>query len=112
MTADQSDAVEREILRSLWKAQILHQAQDRSIIGNGMLEELRERGYRVSPGRLYPVLGRMEKLGWLASPPAGRARPLKGARPYRATPAGRRALRTVRTQLRELLSEINAMRKD
>ena len=59
----QSD-LEREILRPLWKVHILHHALKGEIIGHWMLEELREHGYRVSPGTLYPLLARMEKLGW------------------------------------------------
>ena len=30
-----------------------------------MMEELREHGYRVSPGTLYPMMARMTKIGWL-----------------------------------------------
>ena len=54
------DALEREILRPLWKVHILHHAQEGPIVGHWMLEELREHGYRVSPGTLYPLLARME----------------------------------------------------
>jgi PadR family transcriptional regulator, regulatory protein PadR len=88
---------EREILRPLWKVHILHHASESSIVGNWMLEELREHGYRVSPGTLYPLLGRMVRLGWLNRTPNGR---------YRITAAGRRVLAEVRTRLRELQHEV------
>lgn len=97
--------LEREILRPLWKVHILHHAAQAPILGNWMLEELGRHGYRVSPGTLYPLLARMEKLGWLAVSKADLRRLPGGARPYRATAAGRAALREVRSQLTELLAE-------
>jgi PadR family transcriptional regulator PadR len=98
-------AVEREILRPLWKVHILHHAVEGPIIAHWMLEELREHGYRVSPGTLYPLLARMEKLGWLKRATAQPGDSAKAGRPYRATPAGSRALREVRAKLRELTGE-------
>lgn len=67
-----------------------------------MLEELREHGYRVSPGTLYPLLGRMVRLGWLGRTQDGR---------YRLTAAGRRVLAEVRKRLRELQREVFSERK-
>src|SRR5580698_2314703 len=87
------DAIQREILRPLWKIHILHHAAEGPIVGNWMLEELREHGYRVSPGTLYPLLGRMVRLGWLSRSRDGR---------YRLTAAGRKTLTEVCTRLREL----------
>jgi PadR family transcriptional regulator PadR len=92
-----TSAVEKEILRPLWKVHILHRASEAPIVGHWMLEEFREHGYRVSPGTLYPLLGRMVRLGWLNHDLRGR---------YRATAEGRRALTEVRTRLRELQGEV------
>lgn len=89
--------VEREILRPLWKIHILHHAAEGPIVGNWMLEELREHGYRVSPGTLYPLLARMVRLGWLSRTKEGR---------YRLTPGGRLVLREVRRRLNELRREV------
>jgi PadR family transcriptional regulator, regulatory protein PadR len=97
MAVDKSLATEREILRPLWKVHILHHAGETPIVGNWMLEELREHGYRVSPGTLYPLLGRMVRLGWLSRSRDGR---------YRLTAAGRQILIEVRTRLRELQREV------
>lgn len=102
--------LEREILRPLWKVHILHHAQEGPIVGHWMLEELREHGYRVSPGTLYPLLARMEKLGWLVRVTNRRKHAPKDARPYRATAAGRRALLEVQERLRELIGEIRPRR--
>jgi PadR family transcriptional regulator, regulatory protein PadR len=103
-----NDPLEREILRPLWKVHILFHAQQGPIVGHGMLEELRQHGYRVSPGTLYPLLARMEKLGWLESLPKPRRHGPKEAHPYRATAAGRRALRQVGERLKELVHEVHA----
>jgi PadR family transcriptional regulator, regulatory protein PadR len=90
-------AVEREILRPIWKVHILHHASEAPVVGNWLLEELREHGYRVSPGTLYPQLGRMVRLGWLAHNMDGR---------YRITAPGRRTLAVVRKRLLELQREV------
>jgi len=97
MTAKPVSAVEREILRPLWKVHILHHAGESAIVANWMLEELREHGYRVSPGTLYPMIGRMTRLGWLKRTNAGR---------YRLSPGGRKALAEVRARLVELQAEV------
>jgi DNA-binding PadR family transcriptional regulator len=74
-----------------------------------MLRELRHHGYDVSPGTLYPILHRMERLGWLrceADPTAGsRAR-----RSYYSTRKGQQILGIVKRQLRELTGEIEGAR--
>jgi DNA-binding PadR family transcriptional regulator len=70
-----------------------------------MLEELREHGYRVSPGTLYPVLKRMEARGWLkshADPKAGR----RARRGYTITAAGRQVIAEVQRFLTELTGEV------
>ena len=101
------DALEREILRPLWKVHILHHAQEGDVIAHWMLEELREHGYRVSPGTLYPLLARMEKLGWLVRVKPSGGKSNNAGQPFRATAAGRRALREVEARLRELIGEVH-----
>lgn len=69
-----------------------------------MAAELARHGYRISPGTLYPTLHRMEEEGLLTSSRHvvdGHAR-----RAYRATPAGRRALREAKHALRQLADEL------
>ena len=75
----------------------MHHANEGPVVGNWLLEELREHGYRVSPGTLYPLLGRMVRIGWLAQ---------RRDRRYRITTGGRRALAEVRKRLQELLCEV------
>ena len=95
----------REILLSFWKVHILHHAEKGPIHGQWMLDELRHHGYEISPGTLYPLLARLERLGWLRgkSDPAGGKRARKD---YRLTPAGKKVLAQVRVALGELKGEV------
>ncbi|MBE7539965.1 MAG: helix-turn-helix transcriptional regulator [Opitutaceae bacterium] len=101
-----SSAVEREILRPLWKVHILHHACEAPFVANWMIEELREHGYRVSPGTLYPMLTRLCRLGWLKTVEQARAGTGPAVTHYQATSVGRRALREVQARIRELQGEV------
>ena len=102
-------AVQKEILLGFWKAHILLHAATGPVVGQWMLEELRRHGYEVSPGTLYPILHRMEGLGWLYSEvdPAGGA---KAKRSFYATDKGREVLEIVRRQIGELVHESGNIR--
>ena len=68
-----------------------------------MIDELRQHGYRLSAGTLYPMLHGMERQGYLRSRSilnGGRSR-----RVYRATATGRKALATARQRVQELFGE-------
>jgi len=99
-------------LLSFWKVHILHHAGEEPIHGQWILSELRRHGYEISPGTLYPLLKRMERLGWLkgkADPEGGR----RARKDYRLTADGRKVLRLIQGQLEELHEEvvIDARRK-
>ena len=99
--------VNREILLGFWKVHILHHADEGPLYGQWMLTELRHHGYEISPGTLYPLLQRMERLGWLKS----KSDPRGGKRArinYRLTVDGKKVLRAVRAQIRELYDEVVA----
>jgi len=74
------------------------------VFGLGMIEELSRHGYRLSPGTMYPILHGLEKKGFLRS----REEWADGHRRriYRATPTGRKALRTAKDKVRELFGEL------
>jgi len=95
----------REILLGFWKVHILHHAGEKPLHGQWMLTELRRHGYDISPGTLYPLLHRMERIGWLKSKtdPEGGKRARKD---YRLTPTGQKVLGLVREQARELYREL------
>jgi len=97
--------IQREILLGFWKVHILHHAAEGPIIGQWMLHELREHGYHVSPGTLYPVLRRMEVNGWLKSKADKKAGP-KARREYLLTAEGRKVLKIVLGCLAELKDEV------
>jgi len=103
--AERVNGVNREVLLSFWKVHILHHADAEVIHGQWMLEELRRHGYEVSPGTLYPCLGRMVRLGWLqctSDPDGGR----RARKDYRLTSEGRKVLTVVRNRLKALYEEV------
>ena len=104
MDPEQKKALQREILLAFWKIHILHHAAEGPVVGQWMMSELRRHGYEVSPGTLYPILHRMEKLGWLRRETDPEGGP-KAAQKYYLTDVGRLILETVKTQLNELKNE-------
>jgi DNA-binding PadR family transcriptional regulator len=66
---------------------------------------LRQHGYHVSSGTLYPLLARMEERGWLRSTSDPRGG-LRARREYTLTKAGRNILAAVRRQIKELHDEV------
>ena len=102
--------IRREILLSFWKVHILHHAAKGPVHGQWMLDELRHHGYEISPGTLYPLLTRLERLGWLKGKvdPSGGKRARKD---YRLTPAGGKVLKHVRAALAELKGEVEVTKR-
>lgn len=99
------NTVNREILLSFWKVHILHHASEEPIHGQWILTELRRHGYEISPGTLYPLLNRMERLGWLrckSDPDGGR----RARKDYRLTKEGQRILELIKAQIKELHREV------
>lgn len=98
------NTVNREILLSFWKIHILHHANEEPIHGQWILNELRRHGYEISPGTLYPLLNRMQRLGWMKckSDPGGR----RARKNYRLTKEGQKVLALIREQIKELHEEV------
>jgi PadR family transcriptional regulator, regulatory protein PadR len=88
----------------LIRLHILHHAAEEPIFGLGMLEELARHGYRISPGTLYPLLHGLETKGYLRSRQVREGKSLRTF--YRATPAGKKALKAAKVKVRELFGEI------
>lgn len=59
------DKVLRKLFLGFIHIYILHYAKEHPIFGVWMLEELREHGYNISSGTLYPILHSMESDGLL-----------------------------------------------
>lgn len=94
----------QELYSGLIRLHILHHASEEQIFGLAMIEELRRHGYRLSAGTLYPLLHNMERKGLLRSSEKKQGKVAR--RFYRATPAGRRALRKAKARVRELFGEL------
>lgn len=59
------DKVLRKLFLGFIHIHILHHAKEHPIFGLWMLEELKEHGYNISAGTLYPILHTMESDGLL-----------------------------------------------
>jgi len=105
MTSLDAKLLTREILLGFWKVHILHHAAEHPIIGQWVLSELREHGYDISPGTLYPLLKRLERNGWLRSEAAvGEAK--RPRRYYYLTKRGAAVLEVLRETIVELHHEV------
>jgi PadR family transcriptional regulator, regulatory protein PadR len=94
----------QEFLSGFIRLNSLHHAVESEFFGNWMIEELREHGYKIAPGTLYPMLHGLETKGYLKSRTEGTGRRVR--RHYRATRNGREALGVAIAKLRELSNEL------
>lgn len=97
-------SVHRDLLAGFVRLHILHHATEGPIIGADIMEELAHHGHQLSPGTLYPMLRSLEQKGYLRSEDKRDGR--RSWREYRATAAGRRALKVAKSRLRELFHEL------
>ncbi|MED1864620.1 PadR family transcriptional regulator [Fictibacillus nanhaiensis] len=98
------DKVLRKLFLGFIHIHILHHALDHPIYGVWMLEELKEHGYNISTGTLYPILHSMEADGLLIREEKnvdGKIRKY-----YTATEKGQKILTEARAKAYELFKEI------
>jgi PadR family transcriptional regulator, regulatory protein PadR len=95
---------DKDLYSGLIRLHVLHHACEGEVFGLDMIEELARHGYKVSPGTMYPILHRLEKRGYLTSSEtrSGKVR----RRVYKATPIGRKALKSAKQKVRELFGEL------
>lgn len=100
--------MEEKVLRKLFlgfiQIHILHHSKEHPVYGAWMLEELREHGYSISAGTLYPILHSMEKDGLLLREDQkveGKIR-----KNYTITEKGKLILKEARNKAYELFKEI------
>jgi DNA-binding PadR family transcriptional regulator len=98
-------AIQREILLGFWKIHILYHAAKGPVIGLEMMQELARHGYDISPGTMYPLLARLNKLGWLECRQDKLAGP-KAKKEYFLTALGHEALNFLKGQIEELHREV------
>jgi PadR family transcriptional regulator, regulatory protein PadR len=95
---------DQDLYSGLIRLHVLHHAVEEPIFGLGMMAELTRHGYRISPGTLYPLLHGLEKKGYLRSSEQRNGKSLRKV--YRATPLGRKALKSAKNKVRELFHEL------
>lgn len=98
------DKVLRKLFLGFIQIHILHHALEHPIYGVWMLEELKEHGYNISTGTLYPILHSMETDGLLIK----EEKKVEGKirKYYTATEKGQVVLSEARTKAYELFKEI------
>jgi DNA-binding PadR family transcriptional regulator len=101
-------AKHQDLLKGLIRLHILHHACTAEFYGQWMIQELARHGYTLSAGTLYPLLHGMERRGYLKSRTKRMGRTFR--RLYRATALGRDANKVAKTQVRELIGELQRSR--
>ncbi|TFE01846.1 MULTISPECIES: PadR family transcriptional regulator [Jeotgalibacillus] len=98
------DKVLRKLFLGFIQIHILHHASEHPIYGAWMTEELREHGYSISAGTLYPILHSMETDGLLIK----EERNVDGhiRKYYTASEKGVAVLKEARSKAYELFKEI------
>ena len=94
----------RDTFLGFIRVHVLFHASKQRIFGAEMIEELREHGYKMSPGTLYPILHAMEKAKYIKSEQQvvlGKVRKY-----YSATPEGKKVLKQLQEKIRELTHEV------
>ncbi|MBD7937284.1 MULTISPECIES: PadR family transcriptional regulator [Cytobacillus] len=100
----ENNKIIRKLFLGFIHIHILHHAKEHPIYGSWMLDELREHGYTISAGTLYPILHGMEADGLLLKEEQlvdGKIRKY-----YRITEKGAAILIEARAKAYELFKEI------
>ncbi len=99
------DKILRKFFLGFIQIHILHHAKKEPFYGAWMIEELREHGYDMSPGTLYPILHNMESSNLLVKEEItvdGKIRKY-----YKITELGEKVMEEARKKAYELFKEIN-----
>jgi PadR family transcriptional regulator PadR len=94
----------REFVSGFIRLHILHHAAQEPLVGFWMIEELRQHGYEMSPGTIYPLLHGLQKKGYLSVEVKREGR--RAWREYSATKEGKKVLYAAKRKLRELFHEL------
>lgn len=98
------EQITRKIFNGLIYVHILHHGNIEPFYGSWMIEELKEHGYNISPGTLYPMLKSMEEEGLLEKEDKnvnGKIRKY-----YKTTQKGDILLSDLKNNLKELFNDI------
>ncbi|MEG0013100.1 MAG: PadR family transcriptional regulator [Cellulosilyticaceae bacterium] len=98
------DQIIRKIFNGLIYIHILHHGNEEAFYGTWMIEELKEHGYSVSPGTIYPILKSMVEEDLIIK----EERNVNGKirKYYKTTDNGRELLVELKSRLKELVKEV------
>lgn len=98
------EQITRKIFSGLIYVHILHHGNIEEFYGSWMIEELKEHGYNISPGTLYPLLKSMVEEGLIDK----EERNINGKirKYYKTTQKGTELLRELKNNLKELFKDI------
>ncbi|MBU0973021.1 MAG: PadR family transcriptional regulator [Proteobacteria bacterium] len=94
----------RDIELAFIKVHILYHANKERVFGIGLIQELAEHGYVISPGTLYPILNKLEKQELLVS--EKQTVDHKQRKYYRITAPGEKILKDMKNKVSELYREV------
>ncbi|WP_139905593.1 PadR family transcriptional regulator [Clostridium thermarum] len=101
--------MQEQILRKLFLGfihiHILHHAKKKPFYGVWMIDELKEHGYEISAGTLYPILHNLENSGVLKVDEKNVEGKIR--KYYSITELGEEILKEARAKAKELFDEIN-----
>lgn len=110
VTRYQGDCLENRIARKFFQGfisiHILYHAKKERFFGSWMIDELKNHGYKISAGTLYPMLHSLQRDGLIVSEnekTGGKIRKY-----YSITPLGDKILVEARARASELFKEIRA----
>ena len=95
------DKILRKLFLSFIQVHILGHGAQREFYGSWLIEHLKEHGYNMSPGTVYPILHKMEREGLLTV--EERVVHSKVRKYYSNTPLGCEVLKEARNKARELV---------
>ena len=95
---------DRDLYSGLIRLHVLYHAAEKPLFGLGIVEELAQHGYKISPGTLYPLLHGLEKKGYIVASEQRDGKSLRKV--YRATPLGRKALAAAKNRVLEFIGEL------
>jgi len=98
------DPIIRKLFLGFIQIHILHHAKKEPFFGSWMIEELREHGYSMSPGTLYPILHNLESSEYLKK--ENRVVDGKIRKYYSITEKGDELLQEAKNKAYELFREI------
>lgn len=94
----------RELFLGFIRVHILFHSSIKPVYGLELITELKNHGYHVSPGTMYPILNKMEQSGLLGSEKINVEGKIR--KYYKITTEGNRVLIEAREKIRELAIEV------